>query len=54
MLKDVSHLDLSTTILGHQIEFPICSAPFTMLEIGDDMTGYKGALAIAKGELRFL
>ena len=54
VLNDVSKMDLSTTILGNHINFPICSSPFSMLGIGENFIGCDGALAVARGEIYFL
>ena len=44
-LRDVSNRDLSTTILGHQIAFPVCISPTAM----NRMAHPDGELASAKG-----
>ena len=46
ILKDVSNIDMSTTILGERVEFPICIAPTAMQK----MAHPDGELATAKGE----
>ena len=44
-LRDVSKRDLSTTILGHKIAFPVCISPTAM----NRMAHPDGELASAKG-----
>lgn len=50
ILKDVSNIDMSTTILGQRVEFPICIAPTAMQK----MAHPDGELATAKGEFSYL
>ena len=45
MLRDVSRIDTSTTILGERIDFPVCIAPTGMHKFAHP----DGELATAKG-----
>ena len=45
LLRDVSIIDMSTTILGEKIDFPICVAPTAMQK----MAHPDGEIATAKG-----
>ena len=45
MLRDVSRIDTSTTILGERIDFPVCVAPTA----GHKMAHPDGELATARG-----
>lgn len=45
VLREVSNIDMSTTVLGEKIEFPICVAPTAMQK----MAHYDGEIATAKG-----
>ena len=45
VLRDVSTIDMSTTILGEKIDFPICVAPTAMQK----MAHPDGEIATAKG-----
>ena len=45
MLRDVSCRDVSTTILGHPIAFPVCVAPTAMHK----MAHHEGEVAVARG-----
>eukprot|EP00112_Aurelia_sp_Birch-Aquarium-sp1_P009368 Seg2061.7 transcript_id=Seg2061.7/GoldUCD/mRNA.D3Y31 product="Hydroxyacid oxidase 1" protein_id=Seg2061.7/GoldUCD/D3Y31 len=49
ILKDVSNIDMSTTILGQRVEFPICIAPTAMQK----MAHPDGELATAKAAAAF-
>ncbi len=49
LLRDVSIIDMSTTILGEKIDFPICVAPTAMQK----MAHPDGEIATAKGSLFF-
>ena len=51
VLNDVSRIDISTTVLGNQVNFPICATPFGMMRIGVDLIGCDGAEAVARGRL---
>ena len=46
MLRDVSQCDLSTTILGHPISFPVCVAPTALHGI----VHHDGEVATARGQ----
>ena len=48
MLRDVSNRDISTSVLGYNIAFPVCVAPTAMHK----MAHHEGEVATAKG--RFL
>jgi isopentenyl diphosphate isomerase/L-lactate dehydrogenase-like FMN-dependent dehydrogenase len=45
VLRDVSTIDMSTTILGEKIDFPICVAPTAMQKLVHP----DGEIATAKG-----
>jgi (S)-2-hydroxy-acid oxidase len=45
VLRDVSTIDMSTTILGEKIDFPVCVAPTAMQK----MAHPDGEIATAKG-----
>lgn len=45
VLRDVSDVDMSTTILGHRISFPVCIAPTAMQR----MAHPEGEVATARG-----
>ena len=45
VLRDVSTIDMSTTILGEKIDFPICVAPTAMQKLAHP----DGEIATAKG-----
>ena len=45
VLRDVSRIDTSTTILGERIDFPVCIAPTGMHKFAHP----DGELATAKG-----
>ena len=45
MLRDVSRIDTSTTILGERIDFPVCLAPTA----AHKMAHPDGELATARG-----
>ena len=47
VLRDVSQRDLSTTILGHKVSFPVCIAPTAMQR----MAHPEGEVATAKGNI---
>lgn len=47
VLRDVSDVDMSTTILGHRISFPVCIAPTAMQR----MAHPEGEVATARGAL---
>ena len=50
MLRDVSHQDISVTILGHKISMPICVSPTAY----QAMAHPDGELATVRGKLSFL
>ena len=45
VLRDVSNIDMSTTILGYKIDFPICVSPTALHKLGHP----DGEVATAKG-----
>ena len=45
MLRDVPNIDMKTTIMGDEIDFPIGMAPTAMQRMAHD----EGELATAKG-----
>ena len=45
MLRDVSNIDMKTTIMGDEVDFPIGVAPTAMQRMAHD----EGELATAKG-----
>ena len=50
MLRDVSHQDVSVTILGHKISMPICVSPTAHQR----MAHPDGELATVRGKLNTL
>ena len=46
MLRDVSSIDTSTTILGQKIDYPVCVAPTGLQKLAHP----DGELATARGE----
>ena len=46
MLRDVSNIDMKTTIMGDDIDFPIGAAPTALQKLAND----EGELATAKGQ----
>ena len=45
VLRNVSNIDMSTTILGHKIDFPVCVAPTALQKLAHP----DGEVATAKG-----
>ena len=46
MLRDVSNINMKTTVMGDEIDFPIGVAPTAMQRMAHD----EGELATARGE----
>ena len=49
MLRDVSNVNMKTTILGDEIDFPVGVAPTAIQR----MAHYDGELATARGEYTY-
>lgn len=49
ILRDVSKVDTTTTLLGHKVSSPICIAPTAMQRLANDA----GEKATARGKLFF-
>ena len=45
VLRNVSNIDMSTTILGHKIDFPVCVAPTALQKLAHP----DGEVATARG-----